>query len=60
MSYLCQDRITSIFSLIKRNFQKNWKQTFKRILNVNKNLMERIFFSRREKKVNILSKAFAI
>ena len=31
---LCQDRITSIFSLIKRNFKKIWKQTLKRILNV--------------------------
>ena len=31
---LCQHRITSIFSLIKRNFKKILKQIFQRILNV--------------------------
>ena len=58
---LCLDRITSIFSLIKRNFKQIWKQTFKIIFNVLgthpecvQKFKQTIFFSCREKKINYL------
>ena len=64
---LCQNRITFIFSLIRRNFKKILKQTFKRILNVSgahpecvQKFNYTIFFSCREEKINFLSTTYLL